>query len=266
MHRLAAHRGHGRHRHTIEDVAFSLDDGIAHLESRLRLGPFSRDGFHLIELRRHGTELYVVFRWRENPHRFGVRIPIDDTGQGIWTGLETTSAQDWAGEVQGHLAEELMTGYVARAGRRPVADYIELSGTWWVSESARAVGEVPAGGEGQWLARDGLHPGRARRFERRIAWLQAHVDNADAEQFVGQAFVTWASPGTAMLALVELTPGTPLTVGSDLTWTTINSAADAGASHVVTSFEEPWLDTLGFRPAGRGMLATSTTFLTAQGW
>lgn len=119
--------------------AFSLDDGIAHLESMLRLRRLRRAGFHLIDVRRRGSELYVVFRWRENPHRFGIRIPLDDTGQGMLTGLEITSAQEWAGEVQGHLEEELMTAYVARAGRRPFADYIELSGTWWVRDSAHAV-------------------------------------------------------------------------------------------------------------------------------
>ncbi len=208
-----------------------------------------------------------MFRWRENPHRFGIRLPLDDTTHSISTGLEITSAQEWAGEVHVHLEEALMTAYVARAGRRPVADYIELSGTWWSWDSAHAVCEVPSGGEGQWLARDGLHPGRARRLDaRRIAWLQAHVDNAMAEPFVGQSVVNWAAPGTAMLTLVELVPGTPPSVGRDLTWAAMNAAADAGASHVVTSLDEPWLDGLGFRDAGRGMLATSTTFLTAQGW
>lgn len=244
-----------------------MDDGIAQVELLLRSGPFSREGFHLVDVRRRGSEMYVVFRWRDNPHRFGILLSLGDFPRSLWTGIQTSSAQEWAFDVQGYLEEELLTQYLLRAGRRPVADYIELSGSWWVWDPTHAVGDVPAEGEGQWLARDGLHPGRARRLEhRRIAWLQAHVDNVAAEPFVGQAVVNWAASGTAQLTLVELTEGTPSSVGRDLTWVAIHAAADAGASHVVTSLDEPWLHMVGFRPAGDRMLATSTTFLTAQGW
>lgn len=244
-----------------------MDDGIAQVESLLRTGKVCHGGFRLADLRRRGSQFYVVFRWRDNPHRFGMRLPLDDFPRSFWTGEPTTSAQEWAVDVRGYLEEELLTGYLPRAGRRPVADYIELSGDWWDPDPQHVVGPLPAGGEGQWLARDGLHPDRARRLEhRRIAWLQAYVNNAAADPFVGQAVINWAAPAMARLTLVELTPGTPSTVGRDLTWVAMHAAADAGASHVITSVDEEWLPPLGFRPAGDGMLATSTTFLAAQGW
>lgn len=110
--------------------------------------------------------------------------------------------------MEGYLQEELDTGCLLRAGRRPVADYIELSGIWW----------------------------------------------------------HWDGSAAARLTLVKLVPGTPPSVGFDLAWAAMHRAADAGASKVVTSLGALWVGKLGFRDLGNGVLATSTTFLAAQGW
>lgn len=248
-------------------MAWSADDGIAQVPSVLRDGPLARTGFHLVDAVRRGSDLLVVFRWQANPHRFGIRFPLGDVSRGPWTGTEVSTPREWAGQVEGHLEEELLTGCLLRAGRRPVADFIELSGIWWHWDGAHCVRNVPEGRDGHWLGWDGLHLRRARRLSRdRIASLQAYVSNADSEPVVGQAVVDWAGSAAARLTLVKLVPGTPPSVGFDLAWAAMHLAADAGAAQVVTSLEAPWVGKLGFRDVGNGVLATSTTFLAAQGW
>lgn len=248
-------------------MAFSPDDGIVQVQAALRDGRLAGDGFHLVDAGRRGSDLVVVFRWQTNPHRFGIRFPLGDVSRGPWTGTEVSTPREWAQQVEGYLQEELLTGCLLRTGRRPVADYIELSGIWWHWDGAHCVGDAPERRDGHWLGGDGLHPWRARRMTRdRIASLRAYVNNADSEPVVGQAVVDWAGAAAARLTTVKLAPGTPSSVGFDLAWAAMHRAADAGAAQVVTSLEASWVSELGFRDVGNGVRATSTTFLAAQGW
>lgn len=67
-----------------------------------------------------GEDLVATFRWRGEPHLFGIRFPTSKSPISPSTGEVCESPDEWAQEVGLVLMEELDTGLVAR-GRRAVS-------------------------------------------------------------------------------------------------------------------------------------------------
>ncbi len=245
-------------------MTFSIDEAIASLQPLLQAEHLVADGFHLVEVRPEDGEILVRFRWSRNRHVFGIKLDLSDPSVGL-TGERIRSADQWAGEVFWRLEEERNTGYLVRAERRRMADYIELHGRGYSFDSRYYVSNVPAVSDGSWLADCGLDIRPAtllRRQGRLIAWLQAYLNNAHGEPFVGQVILGWASDTAAEIYALDLVSGTPSTVARDLALVAVHAASNDGAEVVTTSLTHPELRSVGFRPGSDGSLWINSDLIT----
>ncbi|WP_186404731.1 hypothetical protein [[Actinomadura] parvosata] len=244
--------------------------------------------------------MLVIFRWRRDPNTYAIKVEFPMASESPWTGgwytgLPVTSPDEWAADFASRLALELDTGLVRRSRRTirdgyvlldvhdtrdlwpdgffinpvPLLD-LELSASPDDLEKAYAIlGSLPPSVSppvskvGAGLARAGMDVTTPRQLivEARLAcWLQAYVDNARGEPFVGQAAASWEDEQRtiARLDLVHIQPGVPSEVRNALVRLVVCEVAEAGALRVVTAVDDPELHGLGFRPADGGGLALHT--------
>ncbi|GIF00620.1 hypothetical protein [Paractinoplanes rishiriensis] len=208
-------------------------------------------GFHTEDVTAHSDALLVLFRWRDNPSRFGIRFRFPgDAPVSEWTGLPVDSCQAWADDLAGLLTEEVLTGFVARARRRPRDDFIELL---WPQRTASLAFYLTAVEHGAGWPEQLAHPAaparRAHGPGRLIGWFQAVTDD-ERSAYLGQAVVTWepAASRTARLDLVRVVADAPADVFPELARRAIDEAANHGATRVITDLRSKTLIRYGFRP------------------
>ncbi|MFI7705413.1 hypothetical protein [Nonomuraea sp. NPDC049480] len=253
------------------------------------------DGYSGVDVIAEPNNLLVIFRWRRDPNVYAIEVEFPTTPASPWTGLPVTSADEWAVEVGARLAEELATGLVSRSRRRIRDGYVVLdahdapdvgpagfrissvplvgmlspswphrNGTHVTWGSPEALVSLPASKVGSWLAEAGMDVSLPRQLiiEARLAcWLQAYVDNARGEPFVGHAAASWEDiqHTTARLDLVHIQPGVPSEVCGALVRSAVRTVTEDGALRVVTVIDVPELHGLGFRPANEGGLTLHTS-------
>ena len=84
----------------------------------------------------NGDQLLVVFRvappwWRGSENRFGVYYSIADQPYGVGTGMECRTPEEWAGEIDELMNEQVATGGLHRAERVPGPDGLALLRWVW---------------------------------------------------------------------------------------------------------------------------------------
>ena len=238
------------------DVVFDL------LTARLPIQPDTG----LAEIRRSGDEAVLMFRWRPHRHLFGVPVSLKQTHHRLDWDQPTEDLDD---SLDLWLMEEVENGYLYRARRRQVDDYIELRSPGWPIDERFYVDVVNPGDADSWLrvpfmTDDGLNPDIAvmRREEGTlIAWVTAYENNATGRPYLGQAIVIGQEPGVARLDHVELVDDVPSTLVLDLIRSATHAAADTGAHTVVTDLDLPHLPVAGFRPSPEGPFTVNTGFL-----
>ncbi|MFI9590512.1 hypothetical protein [Nonomuraea sp. NPDC052265] len=244
--------------------------------------------------------MLVIFHWRRDPNTYAIKVEFPRGAASPWTGgsytgLPVTSPDGWAVDFAFRLRLELDTGLVRRSGRtirdgyvlldvhddtdvwpagffisRVYLNALELSASPDDLERVHSIlGSLPASVSpplseaGAWLARAGMDVTIPKQLiaEARLAcWLQAYVDNARGEPFVGQAAASWEDKRRtiARLDLVHIQPGVPSGVRDALVRLVVCEVAEAGALRVVTAVDDPELQGLGFRPANGGGFALHT--------
>ncbi|MEV0595696.1 hypothetical protein [Nonomuraea cavernae] len=260
----------------------------------LRTGAVT-DGYSGVDVIAEPDSMLVIFRWRRDPNTYAIEVAFPTVPESPWTGLPVASADEWAADVAGRLAEELATGLVRRS-RRTIRDGNVVLDTHDAPDLCPAgffIGSVPlddgmlalsgddreeghplprspsalvpplASDAGFWLAEAGMDVTIPRKLivEGSLAcWLQAYVDNARGEPFVGQAATSWEDEQhtTARLDLAHVQPGVPSEVRHALVRHAVCEAAETGALRVVTAIDVPELHGLGFRPANDGGLVLHT--------
>ncbi len=247
----------------------------------LRPGAVTK-GYSAVDVVAEPDAMVVLFRWRRDPNTYAVKVGYPAGPKSPWTGLPVNSIDDWAADVECLLMEELDTGLVRRS-RRMVRDGYVLLDTHDAPDpwpAGYSISPVPIGGDvelalrtppparvshlpGSWLAEAGMDVTIPHQLivEARLAcWLQAYVDNARGEPFVGHAAASWQDQRhtIARLDVVHIQPGVPSTVREALARVAVHELAEAGALHVVTPIDHPDLRTLGFTPAYDGGLELHT--------
>lgn len=231
------------------------------------LDPRTRDG--LVEIRRSGDEAVLMFRWRPHRQLFGVPVALTHTDRRMDWDQPAVDLDDWVESVALWLMEDVENGFLYRARRRLVDDYLELRGPDWPSDPRFYVDVVDPSDQDSWLrtdfvARDGLDPRPSvarREAGDLVAWCTAYEDNSTGSPYVGQATVVRETPTVARLDHLELTDDAPATLVLDIVRTATHAAADAGATTVVTSLALEHLDVAGFRPGPDGRLTVDTRFI-----
>lgn len=219
-------------------------------------------GFSGVEVVAEDDGMLVTFRWRRDPNTYAVKVEFPATSESAWTGVPVTSVEEWALDVEFLLMEELGTGLVRRSRRtiregHVLLDHRDAPDVWppgyFVDSVPFEAGHRPSDAvdAGFWLARDGLDVGVPRRLiaEGRLAcWLQAYVDDARGEAFVGQAAASWEDERhtVARLDVVHVRPGVPPEVRRALAWLAVCDVTEAGALSVITTIDIPDLRELGF--------------------
>lgn len=84
------------------------------------------DGFTGVDVRDLDDELVVLFRWRRDPHTFGIRFPYPGAYESPWTGEPVETVEEWATELAFLLMEELDTGLARRAPRTVRDGFVQL--------------------------------------------------------------------------------------------------------------------------------------------
>ncbi|MEV4113374.1 hypothetical protein [Nonomuraea sp. NPDC049695] len=211
------------------------------------------EGYSYVDVRTEPDGMVVLFRWRRDRNLYAFAVEYPAAPRSPWTGLPVHSADEWAADVEGRLAEELATGLVRR-GRRTVRDgYVLLDprDAPDLHPPGFFISSVPphATAPGAWLATAGMEVDLPRRLiaqGRLVCWVQAYVDSARGGPFVGHAAASWEDEQrtTARLELVQVLPGVPVEVRGALARVAISEAAEAGALRVVTAIGDPAPDRL----------------------
>ena len=210
-----------------------------------------------------------MFRWRPHPYLFGVPLSLTATSQRMDWDRPAGDLGEWVESVDLWLMEDVENGFLYRARRRAVDDYIELRGPDWPIDWRFWTGFITANESESWLrvpfvARDGLDPQHAvaRRDDGSlIAWVTAYENNSTGSPYLGQATVVAVSPTVAEIDFIEFAEGVPATLVLDLVRIATHAAADHGATVVATDLEIDVLATAGFRPDELGRMTVQTHFL-----
>ena len=213
-------------------------------------------------------------RWDRDPQLYGVPISLRDTSHEFYyTDYPVASVEEWLESVDVGLMVKLDTGLRMSARRARVGDYIELRDEdgWPVDHRFTYDGVAPsdpyAWRRVPFVAASGLDPSpavAARDAGRLIGWVTCAENNSAGEPYVGQAIVCWATPGEAVLELVETTDGVPVTVAVDLAYAAAHDAASAGARTVATELEAPEFAIVGFRSSADGRRVLDASLLDAD--
>lgn len=239
-------------------------------------------GFRLEAASAAAGVLEIAFRWRGDPQGYLVRFAHPDFVEEI-LGDDFTAEQAGT-ELRMWLMEELDTGFVGRAARRPVGDRMLLGkertphSGWFVGdvplvespasrrraeeEGARTGSSAvvvpswdddrePIADPGRFLDQQGLDGSWGRRAVRDgvlIAWLQ--VDRGDlGDRRAGQVVVVRDGPAAAAIPHLEVRDPEAF---PDLAGAACRRAVEAGARTITAPLELRRLEALGFRErAGR---------------
>jgi hypothetical protein len=212
-------------------------------------------GCSAVEVQALDDVALVGFGWRQNLHRFAIRVPLSDAAEGMSSGLPNENPEDWAREVVWWLSEELDTEFVGRASRRLVDGRIELSRPSWPSDSrfylsASRPGDRVWGGGLRSLGTDGLDADAPRRMADEtpaLVWLRSSLNTPAGGPTVGQAVVSLPVGDSARLNFLQVGHGAPDSVSLELVRAAVHQAADAGAAHVRTDLDGEVFGILGFR-------------------
>jgi hypothetical protein len=244
--------------------------------------------------------MLVIFRWRRDPNTYAIKVDFPTAPESPWTGgwytaLPVTTPDEWATDFAFRLRLELDGALVRRSRRRIQDGYVlldvhdapgiwpdgffidhvllrdlelaaspdELEKAYSILRSLPAYLRPPVSKVGAWLAQAGMDVTIPQQLivEARLAcWLQAYVDDARGEPFVGQAAASWEDEQRtiARLDLVHIQPGVPSQLRDALVRLVVCEVAEAGALRVVTAVDDPELHGLGFRPVNGGGLALHT--------
>jgi hypothetical protein len=194
----------------------------------------------LVDVRRAGDEAVLVFRWEPLPDLFGVPVPLRDTGRRLDWDRPAAGLRDWLESVDLWVMEDVENGFVSRAARRRVGDYIELREPGWPADDRFYVDVVAPGDRDAWLRTDFV---------------------ANGSPYVAQATVVREDARTAHLDLLEVVQDAPATLVLDVVRAAAHLAAERGAATVWTDLELDHLELAGFRPAPRGRMVVDTAFL-----
>ncbi|MGW0230799.1 hypothetical protein ACWDWO_21010 [Actinopolymorpha singaporensis] len=75
------------------------------------------EGYAGVEVVEEAEAMLVVFRWRRDPNVYALEVDYPTVPESPMTGEPVDSAEEWAQDLEMHLAEELGTGLVHRARR-----------------------------------------------------------------------------------------------------------------------------------------------------
>jgi hypothetical protein len=228
-------------------------------------------GSSIVEVRGRPGEAVLVVRWDNDPHLYGIPVPLTDVRHEFYySDYEVSSDEEWLESVSVGLDVMLGTGHRATARRTQVGDYIELraAGGWPVDErfylqeadyEFERLAEV--------LREAGLDPTlalRRRSQDKLLVWLLSYENNATGGPWVGQAVVTRGESSEAELELVETTAGVPVTVRLDLAYFASHAAAERGARTVSTALPDREFALAGFAESSSGARVLDTSFLGAD--
>ncbi|MCW2796396.1 hypothetical protein [Nocardioides sp.] len=246
---------------------------FARVQARFGSGSRHFSDAALTEVRLVGDEAVFVFRWAQDRHVFGVPISLTDVDKSYFYEQPVTSIDEWLDELTLGLMVQLDVGFVARASRARVGEYIELRAPTWPmddrffdqiitpAEPPIAWGCVPS------VAAAGLDTEPAlteRDVGRLVAWITAYENNSTGGPFVGTACVSRVDEDTATLVHLEAVPDAPPTVVLELARLAVYEAACTGALRVVTEMPHAELDVLGFRETPGGAREVHTDLLDAS--
>ena len=234
-------------------------------EARLDGEGARADDTTIVDVSARPDDVLVRFRWMDYPHVLAYALTPECTYMPVET------ASDWAAQARLLLEEELGTGLVARAVRRPRDGFIELTAQNLPEDrrfysDAVGPGPDPAWEAVRYLERDGFDTTvpRARRSGGiLISWHRSCVNDEHGSPFVGHATITRVDPSTARLEQCETSAGTPETVALDLCLRAAHSASWTGVTTVVTDLDRPVLDIVGFETRS-GRRELDTTFLSTD--
>jgi hypothetical protein len=210
-----------------------------------------------LEIRRAGDEAVLMFRW-DGSQLYGVPLSLTSIDRRLDWDRPAHDLEGWLESVGLWLMEDVENGFVHRARRRLVDDYMELRGPGWPCDVRFWVGAIGPRDEHSWprvpfVRRDGLDPTPAvqrRDADTLLAWVTAYENNSTGSPYVAQATVVLVRDAVAEIDFVELAAGVPDTLVLDLVHTATHAAADAGAATVITRLSLPHLAVAGFRTQG----------------
>lgn len=240
---------------------------LADIQRSLPPGSRVGDLGTVLEVRAGGSEAVLLLRWARDPNTYGIPIPLGDVD--TFFGWPDEGVEERLALLDITLMEELGTGLVSRARRHLVGDYIELAAPDWPADQ-RFFHSVahPDSDEFEAMAStvraDGLDPSVALASAQSgslVTWVLAGENNRQGQPYVGQAVITGHLGKPAVLQIMQLTDGVPLTVAVDLAHLASHRAGEAGFLAVRTDIDLPVLDLVGYRPENDGTRVVDTTFL-----
>ncbi|KRB74011.1 hypothetical protein ASE01_18625 [Nocardioides sp. Root190] len=224
----------------------------------------------VLDVRHDPDEVVPLVRWGGDERVYGIPIRLVDPRREFYYKRPVESDDEWLDSIGLGVMVMLDTGFRARARRRQVGDYIELRdlGGWpnddrfYLSSFEENFDE----GRANCLRHDGLDPKPALECLKsgtQIAWLVAYENNSTGAPDVGQAVISKDPSGDARLEFLEVAPSVPESVMLDLAYFAAHTAAEKGATVVVTDLDNPLLGVAGFESC-EGQQVLDTSFLRAD--
>lgn len=210
----------------------------------------------------------VYFRWAKNPNTFAMTLRLPRS-EDEFSGPPLDSPDSIVAICLSSWQEDLRTGLLVWGRRTRRADgavHISWPITEMTGSRQHRVAAVPRHDtSGSWLSDYGLDISEAREAQKSGAlavWLQAYVDNCEARPFVGHAAARWVDDTTARIDVLEVVPGTPEVVVTQLLHAITHTLADAGARAIELQFSDQRFERFGYVPnptTGHGMNLDVTT-------
>lgn len=221
------------------------------------------EGFSGVDVLDAGCDgLLVVFRWQRDPTLYGVLLDASEQFYGgTW--------DQWVGNAQILLAEELDTGLTRRAERshrltaQGMVVELDLGAADRRSRSHWTSSALTSDPPGMWLEADGFDTtvGRAALAQDRlVGWWQLVVNSDHGGPVVGQAVVGRDRNDTsaAVLEVFVVREEVPVEVQRDFVRDLMRCSAEAGAVRLSTRLDAAVLRAVGLTPQPEGGFAIST--------
>jgi hypothetical protein len=246
---------------TIQDLAAALRARLSRVSTFMVFE--SPDDCGVLDVEAREEDVLITFTWMKYPHTLAYAMRPED-GYG-----DTGDTSDWADGAIVHLDEELGTGLVTRASRRPLGDRIELTGPDWPNDRRFYVDWIGPRDREAWspdalrfFEEDGFDTGSVRRLleaGKLIGWHRLYANNKHGSPYLGHGAVI-QDGDRYVLEFCEVRDGVPDMAALDLCHGLIHAASWAGATEVHTHITNPDLNVLGFEQTEAGQVV-DTTFL-----
>lgn len=210
----------------------------------------------------------VYFRWAKNPNTFAMTLRLPRS-EDDFSGPPLNTPDSVVAECLSSWQEDLRTGLLVwgqRIRRADGAVHISWPITELTDSRDHGIAAVPRHDtSGFWLSEHGLDISAAREAQKSgvlACWLQAFVDNREARPFVGHAAARWVDDTTACIDVLEVVPGTPSSVVTQLLHSITHTLANAGARAIESQFSDQRFERFGYVPnptTGHGMYLDVTT-------